>query len=72
MRKLILAIVILVLVAIAIMLQPVCVPLSDDELKSFNVPVEQRTDRDLYLRVFQRKNDRWYQCKTRLSRFFFN
>jgi len=54
-----------------VLLQPVCVPLSDDDLKSFNVPIEQRTDRDIYLRVFQRQNGRWYHCKTRLSRLFF-
>jgi hypothetical protein len=53
------------------LLQPVCVPLTDEDLKSFNIPIEQRTDRDLYLRVFQKKDGRWYQCKTRISRFFF-
>jgi len=52
-------------------LRPVCVPLSPDDLRGFNVPIEQRTDRDLYLRVFQQRNGQWHQCKTWLSRQFF-
>ncbi|HMX42568.1 MAG TPA: hypothetical protein PKB12_02505 [Elusimicrobiota bacterium] len=52
--------------------QPVCVPLTDEDLKSFNGPIEQRTDRDFYLKVFQKKNGRWHQCKTRVSRLFFS
>ena len=34
-------------------LRPVCVPLSADDLAQFNVPIEQRGDRDPYLQVFQ-------------------
>ena len=30
--------------------RPVCVPLSAEDLRGFNVPIEQRTDRDFYLR----------------------
>jgi len=52
-------------------LRPVCVPLTASDLEQFNVPIEQRTDRDLYLRVFQRRDGNWYQCKTWLSRQFF-
>jgi hypothetical protein len=52
-------------------LRPVCVPLSSEDLASFNVPIEQRTDRDLYIRVFQRREGQWCQCKTWLSRQFF-
>ena len=51
--------------------RPVCVPLTADDLTQFNVPIEQRTDRDFYLRVFQRRGGGWYQCKTWLSRQFF-
>jgi len=40
-------------------------------LTTFNVPIEQRTDRDFYLRVFQQRDGQWYQCKTWISRFFF-
>lgn len=64
-------IVVLLLTGIIFLLQPVCVPLSEEDLKSFNVPIEQRTDRDLYLKVFQKKDGQWYQCKTRISRYFF-
>ncbi len=53
------------------MLHPVCVPLSAEDLRAFNVPIEQRADQDLYLRVFQRRHGQWYQCKTWLSRQFF-
>jgi hypothetical protein len=34
-------------------------------------PIEQRSDRQLFWRVFQRRGDRWYQCKTWVSRAFF-
>lgn len=51
--------------------RPVCVPLSDKDLGSFTVPIEQRTERDFYLKVFQTKNGRWYQCKMWISRLFF-
>lgn len=50
---------------------PVCVPLSDEDLKNFNVPIEQRTDRDFYLKVFQKKDGQWHQCKTWISRQLF-
>jgi hypothetical protein len=52
-------------------LRPVCVPLSPDDLASFNTPIETRTDHDFYLQVFQQRDGRWYQCKTWLSRQFF-
>jgi hypothetical protein len=51
--------------------RPVCVPLSSEDLAGFNSPIETRTDRDLYLRVFQRRGEQWYQCKTWLSRQLF-
>ena len=56
---------------LAWMLRPVCVPLSTEDLAGFNVPIEQRTDRDLYLQVFQQRHGHWHQCKTWLSRQFF-
>ncbi len=59
-----------VIAAVAWALHPVCVPLSAEDLQGFNVPIEQRTDRDLYLKVFQRRGGRWYQCKTWISRQF--
>jgi hypothetical protein len=52
-------------------LRPVCLPLTADDLRGFSVPIEQRTDRDFYLRVFQQRGGQWYQCKTWLSRQFF-
>ena len=57
--------------AFVFVLHPVCVPLTADDLKRFNVPIEQRSDRDFYLKVFQRRGGQWYQCKTWISRFFF-
>lgn len=55
----------------SIFFRPVCVLLSTENLKGFNIPIEQRTDRDFYVKVFQQKNNEWYQCKTYLSRLFF-
>ena len=57
--------------AVGYAMRPVCTPISDEDLKSFNVPIEKRTDRDFYLKVFQQKDGHWSQCKTALSRFFF-
>jgi len=57
--------------ALVFLLRPVCVPLTAEDLTTFNVPIEQRTDRDFYLRVFQQRDGQWYQCKTWISRFFF-
>ncbi len=58
-------------IALGFALRPVCVPLSAEDLQGFTVPIEQRTDRDFYLQVFQRRDGQWYQCKTWLSRQFF-
>ena len=53
--------------------RPVCVLLSQDTLKGFNMPIEQRIhERDsYYLRIWQQRNGQWYQCKTYISRLFF-
>ncbi len=51
--------------------KPVCRPLTDEDLAQFNVPIEQRTDRDLYVKVFQRRDGRWHQCKSWISRQLF-
>jgi hypothetical protein len=69
-RAAVILVAIVVLLGIAA-LRPVCVPLTQEDLAGFNVPIEQRTDRDLYLRVFQQRDGQWFQCKTWLSRQFF-
>ena len=51
--------------------RPVCVPLSAGNIAAFNSPIEQRTDRDFYVRVFQQRDGQWHQCKTWLSRQLF-
>jgi len=67
----------MILVAILIgigawfLFRPACVPLSPDSLQNFPTPIEQRTDRDFYVKVFQQRDGQWYQCKTWLSRQFF-
>ena len=53
------------------LLHPVCVPLSDDDLARFTTPIEQREDRDFYLRIFQEHDGQWHQCKTWISRTLF-
>ena len=55
----------------AMAFRPVCVPLSAEQLAGFTTPIETRTDRDLYMRTFQRIDGQWHQCKTWLSRQFF-
>jgi hypothetical protein len=71
MKKIMLVCLIVFCGLVVFLARPVCVPLSDEDLKSFSVPIEQRADRDLYLKVFQKKDGRWYQCKTWISRAFF-
>ncbi len=56
---------------IGLAFRPACVPLTADDLRGFNVPIERRTDHDFYLRVFQYRHRQWYQCKTWLSRQLF-
>ncbi len=62
----IIVVVVPVVGAIAWLMRPVCVQLTAEQLREFNVPIEQRTDRDFYLNVFQRRNGEWHQCKTAL------
>lgn len=59
---------VLTVIAVGLALRPVCVALPAETLGQFNVPFEQRTDRDFYLKVFQHRDGRWHQCKTWLSR----
>jgi len=74
-KRSILRIVILVLYTglLVLFYRPVCVLLSQDTLKGFNVPIQQRIhERDsYYLRIWQQRNGQWYQCKTYISRLFF-
>lgn len=59
--------VVIALVACAgwFVLRPVCVPLTADDIAQFTLPIEQRTDRDLYLRVFQYRQRQWYLASPR-------
>lgn len=66
--KLAVGILIAVAIAGAFALRPVCVPVNP---AGFNSPIETRTDRDFYLKVFQQRDGQWYQCKTWLSRQLF-
>ncbi len=65
--------IVVVLAGIGWLGHPVCVPIADDDLKSFTpVPIEQRTDRDLFgFRTFQRRDGHWCQCKSWISRQLF-
>ncbi len=53
------------------LLRPVCVPIGDQTLKRFNPPIDERQDRDSYMKIFQERDGKWHQCKTWVSRFFF-
>jgi hypothetical protein len=52
---------------------PICVRLSAAEVADAAhwAPLETRTDRQWHGRVFQRRGDQWYQCKSWISREFF-
>ena len=67
---LLLAVVVL-LAALGLAMRPVCIPISEETLAQFTVPIEQRTDRDFYVKVFQHRDGRWHQCKTWISRRLF-
>jgi hypothetical protein len=51
--------------------RPVCRPIADEDLADFNVPIELRTDRDFYVKVFQFRDGSWHHCKTWISRKLF-
>jgi hypothetical protein len=55
------------------LIHPVCVPLSDADVREFArwAPIDTRTDRQLHGPVFQRRGGRWYQCKSWISRQLF-
>jgi hypothetical protein len=52
-------------------LWPVCVPLTAEQVVSFQPSIAQRTDKDFHLRIFQQRAGQWHQCKTRISRAMF-
>ncbi len=60
-----------IVIIIFLIFRPVCVPLSDEDLKRFDPPIETRTDKTFYLKTFQKRENQWYQCKTWISRKFF-
>jgi hypothetical protein len=52
---------------------PVCRPLTDEfvaEAAKYG-PLETRTDRQLHGPIWQRRDGRWYQCKSWISRKLF-
>ncbi len=65
------ALLVLTAVVVGLALRPICVPLPAEALAQFNVPIDQRTDRDFYVKVFQLRDGRWHQCKTWISRQLF-
>lgn len=62
------------LVITVFLLSPKCLVI-EQELMTTTLNLEERIDTDgvypFKFRVFQKKEDEWYQCKTRVSRFFF-
>ena len=65
------ALLVLTAVVVGLAMRPVCVPIGDETLAQFTEAIEQRTDRDFYLKVFQLREGRWHQCKTWISRQLF-
>jgi len=60
-----------IVIILFLMFRPICVPLSDEDVKRFNPPIETRMDKNFYIKTFQKKDNQWYQCKTWISRKFF-
>jgi len=60
-----------IVIIIFLIFRPVCVPLSDEDLKRFDPPIETRTDKNFYIKTFQKNDNQWYQCKIWISRKFF-
>ena len=63
----------LILASAAWCAHPVCVPLDDEmvaEAAKYR-PLEMRTDRQLHGPVWQKRDGRWHQCKSWISRKFF-
>jgi len=60
----------LLLGLLAASLRPVCVPIETWDTEAGG-RIEERQDRDFYLRVFQFRDGRWHHCKTWISRAFF-
>jgi hypothetical protein len=52
-------------------LRPLCVRLDEAAVRAMTPSIATRSDRDLYVRVFQQRGGEWHQCKTWLSRQLF-
>ncbi|HSG30138.1 MAG TPA: hypothetical protein VLB82_01180 [Thermodesulfobacteriota bacterium] len=63
--------IVLMVLVFYLFFRPVCVIITEEEVKNFNPPIETRTDKNFYMQTFQKKNGQWYQCKTWISRKFF-
>jgi hypothetical protein len=63
----------LVAILIAWCVHPICMPLSAADVAEAAKwgPLETRTDRQLHGPIWQRRGDKWYQCKSWISRQFF-
>lgn len=71
MKALIATLAILV-VGLYLLFRPVCVPIDAADLQTFSPPINEREETNFYgLKVFQKKGDRWHQCKTWIARQFF-
>ena len=63
----------LLVAAVAWCAHPVCVPLDDAAVAEAGryEPLERRADRQLHGPVWQRRDGRWHQCKSWISRQLF-
>ncbi|MBA2482142.1 MAG: hypothetical protein H0V44_15890 [Planctomycetes bacterium] len=59
------------LAVLIFLFRPVYAPLDEAQIRTMEPPIQERTDRDFYLKVFQKRDGRWYQCKTWISRNWF-
>lgn len=53
-------------------LTPVCVAIPDEELATFNPPIDTRTATGMAgIRSFQERDGAWFHCKARIARQLF-
>lgn len=53
-----------IVIVLFLLFRPVCVELNEEDIRRFYPPIENRTDKNFYLNTFQKKENKWYQCKT--------
>jgi hypothetical protein len=57
--------------AVAILSRPICEPLDEEQVRTMEPPIYRRSDRTLWFKKYQIKNDRWCECRPWILRALF-